>query len=234
MSTPCEYPCEYPGQVPLSCNTIGAPKPKADVLADEDELLLKREVLRALTGTRGHSRVLSRRAGGRGRPAQGHARSSQPCGALWAVGSRRCNKIRVRTLARVGQPVTLRSRLVCSFASVGLFVCFGLVVCLFVSLRFVCLCVYVYVCFGFFCLFLFFSLRFVGISLFCTLRFVCLFVCSTRSSLVDCLCVCLRSGCGTRRRSRVRSRSSGTPRRPCVLYIVAPAVVPRGYSVRAV
>jgi hypothetical protein len=165
--------------VPLSCNTIGAPKPKADVLADEDELLLKREVLGALTGTRGYSRVLGGThgysadvlAGGDGRHKGTHDRRNRV-----AVDSRRCNKIRVRTLPRIGQRVTLRSRFVCLFASVYLFVCFGVFVCLlrvgclfcclvgwlFVSLRFVCLCVYVFVCLCV-CLFLFVFVCFASV-----------------------------------------------------------------------
>ena len=137
---------------------------------------------RVLGGTHGYSADVL--AGGDGRHKGTHDRRNRV-----AVDSRRCNKIRVRTLPRIGQRVTLRSRFVCLFASVYLFVCFGVFVCLlrvgclfcclvgwlFVSLRFVCLCVYVFVCLCV-CLFLF---VFVCLCLFacCFVLFVCLFVC---------------------------------------------------------
>jgi hypothetical protein len=128
-----EYPCEYPGQVPLSCNTIGAPKPKADVLADEDELLLKREVLRTLTGTRGYSRVVSRRAGGRGRPVQGHKRSSQRVDPVWtAAAAEGCGPSRALAIVSRSAAGLFVCLFVCLFV---LFVClfrFGLFVCSFV------------------------------------------------------------------------------------------------------
>ncbi len=82
--------------MPLSCNTIGAPKPKADVLADEDELLLKREVLGTLTGTRSthvysggtHGYSVDVLAGGDGRHKGTHDRCNGWTAAVWGAAVR--------------------------------------------------------------------------------------------------------------------------------------------------